>query len=324
MNKLNGFTVIELMIALALGAFLLMGLVQIFTANKQSNNLQVAFSRVQESGRIASEIIARDIRKADFWGCTSDQTNINDHLDHADPDYDPATSDWLTGSGVNGIDNASSVQIDGLNVIDGSDVLILKTSSDACKGLGKTLNSTVAAALHVSDDCELDDGMIAIITNCKGGEMFTVTLFNGQCGGGKCTVVHNTGANPYAGWIDNATKNFSQKYGAEARILIPIKKTYFIANGAQGDPSLYVKVNNATSTELVSGIEDLQILYGEDTDIDKAIEVYDVQTGITSMDEVLSIRVSLSVTSTQRISTQGDGLLRKNFVTTSTVRNRIL
>jgi type IV pilus assembly protein PilW len=65
----QGFTLIEIMIALLLGVFLLGGVIGIFISAKQTNREQDALSRLQENGRFAMEFLARDIRMADYRGC---------------------------------------------------------------------------------------------------------------------------------------------------------------------------------------------------------------------------------------------------------------
>jgi type IV pilus assembly protein PilW len=333
MKRLQGFTLIELMVAILLSAFLLLGLTQIFASNRQTVVTQEAFTRIQERGRIAAEMLAKDIRMADYWGCLTDETAIVDHLDHADTDYVAGDMDWLSG-GVDGTESANSVTIGGTAVIDGTDILELKGSDDACKGLGKAMNSVTAASLHVSPGCvadnggPLDEGDITIITNCTGGEMFSITNLQDGGGGdsGKKTVVHNTGScNATANCVDNTTKVFSQEYGTDARILAPFKRSYFIANNPVGVPSLFVRQNTAAPVELVDNVEAMEILYGEDTDGDNAIEVYRPANTVADMENVLSIRVNLSIRSDNAVgTTQVDQRLRKNFVATSSIRNRNL
>lgn len=69
----NGLTLVEIMIALLLGAFILGGVLQVFVGAKKSNKMQDALSRLQENGRFAMEFIGRDIRMADFRACISDR-----------------------------------------------------------------------------------------------------------------------------------------------------------------------------------------------------------------------------------------------------------
>ena len=65
-NKQSGFTLIELMIVLTLSLFLMLAVIQIFSANSQNFRFSIAFSRMQENGRLALDELARDIRMAGF------------------------------------------------------------------------------------------------------------------------------------------------------------------------------------------------------------------------------------------------------------------
>ncbi|WP_411728114.1 PilW family protein [Methyloglobulus sp.] len=92
----QGFSLIEILIAMLIGLFLLGGLLQIFTGAKQSNRMQENLSRLQENGRFAMNFITRDIRLAGFWGC----------LNPSVPDVDIAGADNNAANGDN-IDNGT-------------------------------------------------------------------------------------------------------------------------------------------------------------------------------------------------------------------------
>ena len=64
-----GLSLIEVMIALLLGAFLVGGVLQIFIGSKQTYRMQENLSRLQENGRLALDLIGRDIRMTGYWGC---------------------------------------------------------------------------------------------------------------------------------------------------------------------------------------------------------------------------------------------------------------
>ena len=68
-SKQSGLSLIELMIALLLGTFLTVGLVQIFSSNSQSFRVVEASARAQESGRFGADILSRALRNAGFYGC---------------------------------------------------------------------------------------------------------------------------------------------------------------------------------------------------------------------------------------------------------------
>ena len=61
----RGMTLIELMIALALGLLVSLGIVTAFNATNNSNRIQASLARVQESGRYAMTRIESDMR---MWG----------------------------------------------------------------------------------------------------------------------------------------------------------------------------------------------------------------------------------------------------------------
>lgn len=65
----TGLTLIEIMIALLIGAFLLGGVMQIFINSRQTYTMQDNLSKLQENGRFAMEFLAKDIRMAGYWGC---------------------------------------------------------------------------------------------------------------------------------------------------------------------------------------------------------------------------------------------------------------
>jgi type IV pilus assembly protein PilW len=65
----TGMTLIEIMIALLIGAFLIGGVLEIFINSKQTYRMQEGLSRLQENGRFALEFLAKDIRMVGYWGC---------------------------------------------------------------------------------------------------------------------------------------------------------------------------------------------------------------------------------------------------------------
>ena len=75
-SKSKGFTLIELMVALLIGAITLAGVLQISAANKSAARIQDSLSQLQENGRFALEFITRDLRMAGYQGCLSKLTQL--------------------------------------------------------------------------------------------------------------------------------------------------------------------------------------------------------------------------------------------------------
>lgn len=65
-SRQKGFSLVELMIALVLGLFLVGGILYVFISNSQTFRTNEALSRMQENGRFAIDFISRDIREAGY------------------------------------------------------------------------------------------------------------------------------------------------------------------------------------------------------------------------------------------------------------------
>ena len=97
---------------------------------------------------------------------------------------------------------------------------------------------------------------------------------------------------------------------------------YSIGNGSSGAPALFRSVNGV-NTELVEGIENLQILYGEDTDNDDAPNYFVDSASITSMAQAVSVRLTVVARTLETNLTTDGGRITRNFTSTVTLRNRL-
>ena len=71
-----GLSLIELMIALAIGSLLVLALVEVFAASRTAYQLSAGMARTQENGRFAIDILQRDLRMAGHTGCVNDQARF--------------------------------------------------------------------------------------------------------------------------------------------------------------------------------------------------------------------------------------------------------
>ena len=69
MKNERGISLIELMVSLIISTLLILGVLQLFLNTSSSDRANNALARVQESGRIALELIGTDARRAGFQGC---------------------------------------------------------------------------------------------------------------------------------------------------------------------------------------------------------------------------------------------------------------
>lgn len=65
-QKQNGYSLVEVLIAVVIGLLLLAGILQIFLNSKNTYRLEYAFTQVQENGRFISKYLASKIRLAGY------------------------------------------------------------------------------------------------------------------------------------------------------------------------------------------------------------------------------------------------------------------
>ena len=71
LQRQTGLTLIELMVALAIGSFLIIGAVQIYNQSRQAFAVNESIARVQETAQFAMDTIEADLRMTSHWGRNS-------------------------------------------------------------------------------------------------------------------------------------------------------------------------------------------------------------------------------------------------------------
>lgn len=68
-HRMKGMSLVELMVGVTLGLFLLAGVASVFTSTGQTNRSNQNLARLQESARTAFSVMSRDIREAGLNDC---------------------------------------------------------------------------------------------------------------------------------------------------------------------------------------------------------------------------------------------------------------
>ncbi len=79
-----GMTLIELMVALAIGLFLMMGAFTVYLHTRATFQLSETVARLQENGRFALDTIEPDVRMGHYWGLTARTEQIGGRAGPAD------------------------------------------------------------------------------------------------------------------------------------------------------------------------------------------------------------------------------------------------
>lgn len=97
------------------------------------------------------------------------------------------------------------------------------------------------------------------------------------------------------------------------------------------------KTDQSFTESLANGVEEMQIVYGEDLDHDKAVNRFVSANKVDNMSNVIAVRICLLVVTLRKAdnathhhlscdgntASSGDGMLRRSFSTTIQLRNRV-
>lgn len=279
--RVRGVSLIELMIALAIGAFLMLGLVRVFSASRTAYQLSEGISRVQENGRFAIDFIQRDLRMVGHMGCVNDQA----HLQNAGA-WQNRIPAGTAGSGVNfpfGIQAYEATKtsattmnlgtaaaewtpalpaaVAALNPSAGSDILQLRFLASegapvdriTVAGTSSTIEIPPARWAALTRDGVAAPDMFGL-ADCSFVDYFLPSATNPAAG----TVTVNTVLERYTPQPQGQT----MLYRLESVV-------YFVGLGASGERAL-MRARSGTNgvygaaEELVEGIESIQVQLGLD------------------------------------------------------------
>ena len=235
---MSGVTLIELMVALAIGSFLLIGAVSVFVQSRQTFRITESVSRLQENARFALYALEPDIRMAHYWGLTSRTGKIAGRAGPGDPVAFAVANDCGQNWAVNleaelgGTNNAYdwSCPANG-GAQAGSDTLIVRRAA-----------AEAAAAIEAGT-------LYVLSARFRDGQLFD---------GGDPPAAYGTAD------------------AAAHRLVVNgyyVSPTSSLSTPDNPVPSLRVKTLTGTATgpvvmdqEVLPGVEDMQVQFGIDTD----------------------------------------------------------
>lgn len=281
LTRQAGLSLVELMVAIGLGIFLTWGAIQAFLTGKQTYVLQQSLSRIQENARAAQELISFDVRNAGDYGCASGKQV---HIPLATPGQrntaedpntlpaaDKARAEFNFAHAVQVFDaasvNASLKTPLTPEPLAGTHVLVAHTATNE----GAYVRSAPAptdAQFSVSGSAnsfKVNDYLA--VSDCARTFIFQTST------AGNTINVKNGNSNK----LHEAPLANSSVMKLDAVI-------YYIADNAAGEPALYRRTlaDGNTSQELLSGVENLQIEVGVDSDNDGVIDEFKAPDTVTA------------------------------------------
>ncbi len=241
----SGITLVELMVALAIGSFLMIGAIQIYNQSRQAFVVNESIARVQETAQFAMDTIEADLRMASNWGRNSRGLAVEGRsiVGDANPTGLPqpasnCAADWVLnlGTPIDGSNNAYAL---------------------ACAATGGTqANSDIVTVRRASvAPAPLEGGRLQIQTTRIQGELFADGAVP-------------SGFSP----ADSATHNLvvTSYYVSPTSTLIngvPTLRRHRLIGGGVAGPTI-------VDEEVAPGIENLQLQLGVDVDQDNTVDRY--------------------------------------------------
>ncbi|QSX77473.1 prepilin-type N-terminal cleavage/methylation domain-containing protein [Agrilutibacter solisilvae] len=347
-RRTQGFTLIELMIGMVLGLVVLAAVGAVFESNKHTYTATESLGRVQESARVAFELLARDVRESAGNACERDLPVYNVLND---------TAPWYANfnSGLFGYDGATAFPGLGFGTgvadrVNGTDAIELKSS--VSDGINVVSHDPSSAQLKVSTvnhnlfpgdivmACDFGQAAIFQVTGANSGTNDTIvhnngtaTVLPGNCSKGlglSLPANCSTNGNAYAfgcyrgEWESGKCKN-NRTWPATVSKLRMTR--WYIGNNARGGRSLYQATLRNTGgvlgvdrNEIATGVEEMRLRYLLRNGLNY-VEASAVTATNWTAGEVLAVSIDLTVRGTDVVGTDGKPLQRR-ITHTVAIRNR--
>jgi type IV pilus assembly protein PilW len=239
-------TMVELLVALGIGSFLMIGAVQVYNQSRQAFVINESIARVQETAQFAMETMEADLRMASNWGQTSRGSSVNGrYIDASEPD--PLS---LTNALVNACGDDWALDLD-RPLVGSNNAYTLPCpttgGAQANSDVFTTRRATVAPA-------PLEPGRIQIQTTRIQGELFNDGVIPDGFDA-LTSETHNLLVNSY--------------YVAASSDLIPgvptLRRITLVTKA--GAPDI-------DDQEVAPGVENIQLQLGVDVDDDNTVDRY--------------------------------------------------
>ncbi len=238
----RGLSLIELMVALTIGALMLAGAVTVYMQSRNTYRTNDAASRMQEVGRYALDVISPDVRLAGFWGLTNRPDSFSN------------------GAGAVANDCGGNFTVNVAQPIQGRDA---KATGGGGYNLACKLNGNVVATPDwadvlivrraTADATILEKDRLQVQTNREMAALFSDGNRPSGFAGGDQSETHNL--------------MFSAYYVAEMPSINGVRQYSLRRQTLIAGPQIQ-------DDEVISGVQDMQVQFGLDVDADGTVDRY--------------------------------------------------
>jgi len=318
---------------MVLGLLIIGGATSVILANRESYRTNEALSQVQESGRTAYELLARDVREAGISGCNSTGRMANVL------DTTSGTLWWQTWFGIAGYESSQvnpaiptssavgervagtdSITLQGIQ----GTALSVETHDPTSANFKINATTTDFAPNDVLIVCDFDHAAIVQVTNYNSSNV---------------TVVHNTGGGVATpgncskglGYPTDCTSTTGNSYafGPNSQIAHFDAVAWYIGNNgraSEGGRSLYRRRMGGAAAilteEVVAGVTNMDLQYRE-----QGVSDFRDANAVVNWSNVNAVMITLTLTSAdQRVTPDtsvNEGRVQRRFTNIVTLRNRV-
>lgn len=282
-TRQTGMTLVELMLASFISLILLAGVGQIFLSTKQLYAGDTEQSDMQDTARYLLHYLGEQVQQAGMLGCAKLDGNhyTSTIVDYDDTYYHPfhiGIQGYLKGSSVlPGI-------LDSLPILNSSDVVVVRRATEQGFRLVKQKSDSKFFAEYISsvnnacnsgtsdkvnDICD-DDILIAV--DCQKARSFVVSNISTALDNGDTIVeIEHVANNNPGNWGGPGSATPLDKFDPRDTVLNKAATTaYYISS----DGTFYAKVGKENATPMATGIEQMRVLYGLDSDNDGSVNKF--------------------------------------------------
>lgn len=319
LSQSKGLSLVELLVAMGLGLFLLSGVVAVMVNGKSQFVVEQEMAISQENARYILNEMGRDIRMAGYYGCPSG-VPITSTLNL------PPSNNWfLQTQGIVGLTRGGGDLPAGSpgagNVTANTDVLIIRRGipDDSTIVDAHLLGGASRIQITAGGDEAYSQGDVLAVASpdCDQVSIFQMTNASALPTDTPPRIEHQVGVPPNPGNCTAQLSGFEDctntagaadySFPLGSQLMRFSANAYFIADSAAtGLPTLWretffynedplVNALQPNAQELITGVEDMIITYGVDTDTDGIANIYQVAGagGVANWSAVVSVNLTL-------------------------------
>lgn len=301
-SKTTGLSMVELMVALAVSAILLLGVGTVFTASKRSYQTNDEIAAMQENARFALHTLTQNIRMAGYTGCqlvgVDGVTNNIEDPDNAGQPH-PAYNVTVDSLAVGHRDTGSwtpPLPTTPANIVPDTDAISIRRTTNCSQKLAADMNGPNDPVIVSNTvNCNYGVDQAVIVTDCRLADIFMIT---GTTPAGPNLELEHSSASNLA---DNFEGVNTYTVSGNAFVLSLFSTLYYIGTNPAGGRSLYEVTDGGNPAELVPNVENMVIRLGLNTneETDNSVDTIRFANGIAATEwrQVVNVYVRLLLTS---------------------------